>query len=102
MSHPISICLTGENPSYHRFTQIPSTPHVPLSVAIIGAIASIEDVDPSELDFILSTYINRDILEALASDGRGEWEFDFVVDTHLVTVGSDGHIIVDGHTYRRG
>lgn len=71
-----------------------------LTVAIVEAIADVEGVDPSDLDFALSEYLNPAVLDALDRDGRGEWEIDFVVEAHLVTLDSDGHLVVDGHPYR--
>lgn len=71
-----------------------------ISTAVIKALSQVEDVEPTDLDFVLYDYIDPDLLDALATDGRGDWEFDFAVESHMVTIDSDGHVIVDGHVYR--
>jgi len=69
---------------------------------VVAALAAAEGVDPQELDYRLSEYVDTDALTTLATSDGSVWEFKFHVKNHTVTLTHDGRIYVDGVAYRGG
>lgn len=62
---------------------------------VVAAIADAKGVDPMELDFRLSDYVDPDAIEQLASNPGAEWTLTFSVPDHEVTVVDTGRVVVD-------
>lgn len=71
----------------------------PPSVTLIRAVAAERGVEPDELQFRLQEEVDTDALDALARHDGADWQLEFRVDDHDVTVESDGTVVVDGTTY---
>ena len=69
---------------------------------VVAALAAAEDVDPQQLEYTLSEYVDTDALTSLAQSEDSVWEFKFRVKNHAVTLTHDGRIYVDGVAYRGG
>lgn len=68
-----------------------------LSTAVVYAIASAKDVDVLDLTEPLGSVIDPDALDRLFRPGtNGSSELTFEYSDVTVTVGSDGHITVEG------
>ena len=70
------------------------------SVAIVRAIATVEDVPPTEVDFSLHEYVDADALDGLflpltPSRRRRDLAVAFPVDDYLVGVRADGRVLVE-------
>lgn len=70
-----------------------------LVVEIIGALATAEGVDTTELDYNLAEHIDPEVLTVLEGMDRGEWSFTFRVSDHQVTVTDELTVLVDGVSY---
>lgn len=67
----------------------------PTSVAIVRAIAALENVDPTELEFTLYEYVDPTALDDLiAHEGSGGVEVRFAVNGYRVSVLESGEIVV--------
>jgi hypothetical protein len=69
---------------------------------VVIALAAAEGVDPQELEYTLSEYVDTDVLAALGRSEERIWEFSFRVPNHTVTLTHDGRIYVDDVAYRGG
>jgi hypothetical protein len=69
---------------------------------VVAALAAAEGVDPQELEFTLSEYVDTNALTTLAASDGSVWEFKFHVKNHTVRLTHDGRIYVDGVAYRGG
>lgn len=63
---------------------------------VVGAIADVKSVDPTELDLVLQNYVDVDALESLAAKEDSSWTLTFELPEHDVTVTNDGGVLVDG------
>lgn len=78
----------------------------PPSVAVVAAIAAIEDTPPTEVDFSLYERIEPDALDALFADETDNEESsadvmaEFSIDEYVVQVRSDGTITVTSQDNR--
>ena len=63
---------------------------------IIEAIAVTKGVDPRDLDIILYDYIDVDAIRDLTAHETATWTLSFETPDHVVTVQSDGVILIDG------
>ena len=70
-----------------------------LSVAIAEAIADVEGVAPTELDYSLHDYIDVTAIDKLAAHDS-DWSLQFTVADHAVKIESDERIVVDGIEYQ--
>lgn len=67
----------------------------PPSIAVVSAIADLENVQPSDLDFVLHDHVDGDALDRLVADERdGSLEITCRVDGYDVCVGRDGSVAV--------
>lgn len=70
----------------------------PVSVAVVEALAAVEEVRPMEVDVRLYDYLDTDALDKLFDhagvNGRGGWTIEFSVDGYDVTVSGDGTVTV--------
>ncbi len=66
-------------------------------MAVIEALATARGVDPLDLTFNLYEWVDADVLDSFASITNDQWQFEFVVDEHLVTLRGDGTVRIDGH-----
>lgn len=73
-----------------------------LVYAVVNALAEAEEVEPTELGFNLSEWIDPEALALLAAMDGSTWEFTFEVPDHTVTIAHDGSVIVDEVVYRNG
>lgn len=66
----------------------------PPSIAIVSAIAALEDVPPGELSFVLHDHVDGDALDRLLNDDReGPLEVRFRIDDYEVCIGRDGTVV---------
>lgn len=68
---------------------------VPTSTVIIEAIASLEGVDPIDLDVSLYEAVDLDALDALSSDRADDVTVTFVVEEYRVEVATDATVVVE-------
>lgn len=66
-----------------------------LVLEVLEALADADRVAPTELEYTLHDYVDPEVLVALA-DVDTRWQFSFQVETHEVTITSDGRLFVDG------
>lgn len=70
---------------------------------IVSGLAHAENVDPEDLDYHVQSYIDVDGLTQVLEDSAGYCSVTFEIETHEVTIDSDGMLTVDGvqlGTYR--
>jgi hypothetical protein len=67
-----------------------------IAVDILEAVADEKGIDPEELDFRLTEYIDPDAIARLAAHQTASWTLSFELPDHNVTVTSDGLVLVDG------
>ena len=65
-------------------------------MAVIDAIASVEDVATTDLDFRLGDYVDPEAIDALAANRESQWKVEFEVAGNQVEVSYDGTIAVEG------
>lgn len=70
-------------------------------VALVQAIAEVEEVEPRQLEFSLAEYIDPDVLVKLDDMDSNFWEATFRVADHEVTLSHRGAIFIDGDVVRR-
>ena len=75
-----------------------SGPRTP-QAAVVDALATVEGVDPLELDVALQDAIDGDAVEALAAHAADDWRLTFDVGDHEVTVDGDGTVTVDDRVF---
>lgn len=63
---------------------------------VISALAAVDGVDPSDLDYNFSDYINPIALGNLFATEGEFWECSFDVPKHEVTVTHTGEVFIDG------
>lgn len=74
----------------------------PPSIAVVAALAAIEDSRPAEVDFVLHERVDPDALDALMADdndaddgeSRGDVTAEFSIDKYGVLVRSNGTLTV--------
>lgn len=66
-----------------------------LTTKIAEAVAAVEGVDATDLEYALHDYVDTDALRLLTTNSRGSWQLAFELPDHDVTVTSDGAILVD-------
>lgn len=67
----------------------------PPSIAVIEAIADIEGVEPTDLDGVLYDLIDPEALDALfLGEKAGDIELELPLDSHRITIRSDGSLQV--------
>lgn len=62
---------------------------------VIEAIADSKGIEPDDLDVTLTDHIDLDAIEKLANHNDSTWELEFELPTQIVTVKSNGKILVD-------
>lgn len=62
---------------------------------ILEAIADSKGVESDELEFVLADHLDFDAVELLAKHGNSTWRLEFELPDHIVTVTSEGEILVD-------
>lgn len=67
---------------------------------IVSALATVDDVEPSNLDYEIAEYVNPIALGNLFATKGTYWECSFEVPRHEVTVTHTGGVYIDG-THRR-
>lgn len=70
-----------------------------VTVKVIDALAGIDGLEPTELEFNLSDHMDPDVLEKLGAMEGGVWELTFRVSDHQVRITHEGQIFVDGVKY---
>ncbi|WP_415382362.1 HalOD1 output domain-containing protein [Halosimplex sp. TS25] len=71
-----------------------------VTLELVGAIATVEGVEPHELDYSLHDYVATDAVREMARTDTDDWELTFEVPDHTVTVDGTGEIQIDGVTVR--
>ena len=66
-----------------------------VSMAVVDAIASVEDVATTDLDFRLGDYVDPEAIDALATNRDSRWKVEFEVAGNQVEVSYDGTIAVE-------
>ena len=70
-------------------------------VAVVEAVATVEQVEPHELDYSLHDYIDTEAVTSLAAADRSNWSLTFQIPDHEVTITGEGEIRIDGEVRRR-
>lgn len=65
-----------------------------IETEVVYAIADAEDVEPEELDIVLYDYIDLEPIANLVDDDTTSWTFSFEILSYVVTVDSDGSVLV--------
>lgn len=73
-----------------------------LATAVLHALAHVEDISPTQLDYTLYHYIEIDALQGLEAHENATWELTFEVPNHEITVTSDDEIIIDERYFEKG
>ncbi|MGM0604326.1 MAG: HalOD1 output domain-containing protein [Halobacteriota archaeon] len=63
---------------------------------ILQALADADRVAIDDLEYTLHEYFDPEIIEQLGTQTDTEWELRFEVESHSVTMKSDGQLFVDG------
>jgi len=63
---------------------------------ILEAIADAKGIEPEEIEYSLTEFVDPDAIEQLAAHERASWTLAFELPEHNVTVTSDGLVLVDG------
>ncbi|WP_248516610.1 HalOD1 output domain-containing protein [Salinarchaeum laminariae] len=71
-----------------------------LSVRVVRSLADARGVDPMDLGFRLGDAVDTDALDAMDDHDSTDWELEFEVDGHVVTVAPEAPVRVDGTPYR--
>lgn len=74
-------------------------PRDDIAIDVIEALAEADGVEPAELDYNLSDYLDPGVLEKLGEIEDGIWELTFRVSDHQVTVTHEGQVLIDGMRY---
>ncbi|UHQ99025.1 hypothetical protein HYG81_25100 (plasmid) [Natrinema zhouii] len=79
----------------------PDTPYEysseqPPSIAIVNALADLEEVDPTELDYTLYDYAYPEALDTLTQSGNVE--ITFTVEQYKVHITESGSIHITRHS----
>ena len=67
-----------------------------LASKVIEAIAASKGVEAGDLEVVLGDYIDLDAVEQLAKHSNSTWGLEFELPNHVVSVKSNGEILVDG------
>lgn len=67
-----------------------------VSMAVVDAIASVEGVATTDLEFRLGDYVDPEAIDALATSGSSPWRLEFEVAGNRIEVSHDGTIAVEG------
>jgi hypothetical protein len=65
-----------------------------VSVAVVEAIATVKEIDPETWQFCLHDYLDPDALDALVASHETDLTLTFTVETHTVTIESDGTVTI--------
>lgn len=63
---------------------------------LIDAIAMVEEIHPTELDFVMHDYLDLEALDALIENCNCNLEIKAEINGHDVEIDSDSTVIVDG------
>ena len=69
--------------------------------SLVEAVAEVERVDATELDYVLADYVEVDAVRQLMTNADGDWSLDFDVPDHRVTIEGDGWVLVDDERVKR-
>ena len=72
-----------------------------IETEVVYAIADAEDVEPEELDIVLYNYIDLEPIADLVDDDTTSWTFSFEILSYVVTVDSDGSVLVESQDEAR-
>lgn len=72
-----------------------------IETEVVYAIADAEDVEPEELDIVLYEYIDLEAIAGLVDDDTTPWTFSFEILSYVVTVDSDGSVLVESQDETR-
>jgi len=67
--------------------------------AVVSAVATIDGVDPMDLNPTLQRAVDADALASLASHDGTDWRLEFPLGDHEVAVEGDGTVVVDGNVF---
>lgn len=68
---------------------------------VVSAIAHVEGRGPDELGYALHSYIDTEAVSSLAEMDHEQWQLEFEVPDHTVSIEGDGRIRVDGVVVRQ-
>lgn len=71
-------------------------PRDEIVVDVVEGLAEADKMEPTEMDYNLSEYIDPEILEKLEDMQKGQWEFTFRVSDHQVRITHRGTVFIDG------
>jgi hypothetical protein len=69
-------------------------------MAIVEAIAEVEETDPENLDICLHRNISTDAIQELVTHESNAWRLQFETENHIVEVTGNNNILVDGDRIR--
>lgn len=67
--------------------------------AVVSAVATIDGVDPMDLNATLQGAVDTDALASLARHDSTDWRLEFALGDHEVEVEGDGTVVVDGRVF---
>lgn len=62
---------------------------------ILRSLADEEGVEPEELDIVLYDHIDLEAVADLMTNGTSDWTLSFEMLSYIVTVDSDGSVLVE-------
>jgi len=72
-----------------------------IETKVVYAIADAEGVEPEELDMVLYDYVDLESIADLVDDDTTAWTFSFEILSYVVTVDSDGSVLVESQDETR-
>ena len=72
-----------------------------IETEVVYAIADAEGVEPEELDIVLYDYVDLEAIADLVDDDTTPWTFSFEILSYVVTVDSDGSVLVESQDETR-
>ena len=72
-----------------------------IETEVVYAIADAENVEPEELDIVLYDYVDLEAIADLVDDDTTPWTFSFEILSYVVTVDSDGSVLVESQDETR-
>ena len=72
-----------------------------IETEVVYAIADAEGVEPEELDIVLYDYVDLEAIADLVDGDTTPWTFSFEILSYVVTVDSDGSVLVESQDETR-
>ncbi|WP_440008914.1 HalOD1 output domain-containing protein [Halomicrococcus sp. SG-WS-1] len=91
-------CTTAATAQTYR-AHCDTSNHESICTTICNTIATAENSDVEDLDFVLYDHFDPDAIQTLTanSPSTANWEFTITIDHYHITIHNDGEIIVEIH-----